>query len=60
MFFFRFKKKDFELEVKELLEYLSFAEGILYERPIFKAALVGKMKFIIRSCVKNCNCGYKY
>lgn len=47
-------KTEFELEVNELLEYLSCAEGMLYERPIFKAALMGKMKFRIRSCVKNC------
>lgn len=36
------------------MEFFSFAEKMLYERPIFIAALMGKMKLRIRPCVKNC------
>lgn len=46
--------KGFDLEGIKLLEFFSCAERLLYERPIFIAALMGKMKLRIASCVKNC------
>lgn len=60
-------KKEFDLEVNELLEFFSCAERMLYERSIFIAALMGKIKWRIRSCIKNSKSpkltglnGYKY